>query len=97
MKEVEVYGDPKCGVAPRCGKGWEVWCRGCNLVFCKTHLPRAIHNCPSRDSRSQGADFTVVVPASEREGLGIAAALKNGAPSANGTVHDDQGNGRIKP
>lgn len=45
-----VYASPVC--ASGCGKVWEKWCAGCNLVFCAGDLPREKHNCANRDQRA---------------------------------------------
>ena len=29
----------------KCQTEYEVWCRGCNLVFCRAHVDPGIHNC----------------------------------------------------
>lgn len=41
-----IYPPPVCA---SCQKGWELWCRGCCLVFCSDHIAREKHNCANRD------------------------------------------------
>ena len=48
-----IYSSPVC--AAGCKKPWELWCRGCNLVFCADDAPREKHNCVNRDQRSPAA------------------------------------------
>lgn len=48
-----IYPLPVC--ASGCGKIWDQWCRGCNLVFCIDDLPREKHNCANRDQRPPAA------------------------------------------
>lgn len=93
----QIFVNPKCAVSPRCDKGWEVWCRGCCLTFCKVHADRAIHACPSRDKRSQATRFEVLPfskggPALERGDV-LEAQPSNGV---NGTVHRNGSNGKKK-
>jgi len=52
-EDPQIFETAKCSIGERCGKAWEVWCRGCCLVFCSTHIVRAVHDCPSRDKKSQ--------------------------------------------
>lgn len=42
-----IYPPPVC--AAGCKKPWELWCRGCNLVFCFDDIAREKHNCANRD------------------------------------------------
>lgn len=48
-----IYAAPTCGAG--CQKPWEKWCRGCNLVFCDSHIARDQHNCANRDQRPAAA------------------------------------------
>lgn len=48
-----IYPPPVC--ASGCGKGWELWCRGCNLVFCADDIAREKHNCANRDQHPPAA------------------------------------------
>jgi hypothetical protein len=34
-----------------CGKPWEKWCVGCNLVYCAEHVGRDKHECKDLDKR----------------------------------------------
>lgn len=45
----EVFGVALCGFGFGCGKKWEKWCRGCNLVYCTTHVDMKIHKCKRMD------------------------------------------------
>lgn len=47
--EPVIYESPVCAAA--CKNLWEIWCRGCNGVFCKDHIAREKHNCANRDQR----------------------------------------------
>lgn len=47
--EPEVYSLPVC--AASCKNLWEIYCKGCNLVFCADHIEREKHGCANRDQR----------------------------------------------
>lgn len=49
----EIFPEALC--AAGCPTPWEKWCRGCNSVFCVTHVERDQHKCANRDQRPPAA------------------------------------------
>jgi hypothetical protein len=97
MRDAKIYESPKCAIAPRCKSGWELWCRGCCLTFCKTHIDRAIHGCVSRDKMSQASrGFTSPEARPVERGLTPSLDRKNETMPANGTVHRNGSHGKGK-
>lgn len=95
----QIYPKATCCVGARCGRPWEVWCRGCNLVYCAAHFDRSLHECPSRDKRSQAiGGLHPKGLALERGGISCAPVHRNGtaASSADKTVHRNGQNGKGK-
>ena len=43
----EIFRRARCGFG--CGKEWEHWCRGCNLVYCAAHVGMKTHKCKRMD------------------------------------------------
>ena len=35
--------------ATGCNSKWSKWCRGCNLVFCASHIDMDVHQCKRSD------------------------------------------------
>jgi len=91
----ETYASPRC--AAGCGKIWEKWCRGCNLVYCASDVDPTKHKCKPPEVRPYPPVGAVKPEAEPTPSLGVSTPTLAppaqtelfGAPPPNGVASHD--------